>query len=174
MVLQSPEDAIGSSNVEVLPSFGEQVDPAFGNLLRQRPESNGLHLPESSILRFQAQGVPVHLAATNSSPQSPVGSPAFSAERPSRMNRPRAPARTANVSGHGPRSPAQDRTITLVKQLGRRRWKKASGYPRQGRVENTFLPVPDTSPSSEMAFAPGAQQRGEDVQRGAPVRAVRP
>ena len=25
------------------------------------------------------------------------------------------PARTANVSGHGPRSPAQDRTITLVK-----------------------------------------------------------
>ena len=28
------------------------------------------------------------------------------------------PARTANVSGHGPRSPARDRTITLVKQLG--------------------------------------------------------
>ena len=38
------------------------------------------------------------------------------------------PARTANVSGHGPRSPARDRTITLVKQLGRRQWKKASGY----------------------------------------------
>ena len=49
------------------------------------------------------------------------------------------PARTANVSGHGPRSPAWDRTITLVKQLGRRRWKKASGYHRQGRVENTFF-----------------------------------
>ena len=30
------------------------------------------------------------------------------------------PVRTANVSGHGLRSPAQDRTITLVKQLGRR------------------------------------------------------
>ena len=29
------------------------------------------------------------------------------------------PARTANVSGHGPRSPARDRTITWVKQLGR-------------------------------------------------------
>ena len=28
------------------------------------------------------------------------------------------PARTANVSGHGPRSPARDRTITVVKQLG--------------------------------------------------------
>ena len=37
------------------------------------------------------------------------------------------PARTANVSGHGPRSPARDRTITLVKTLGRRQWKKASG-----------------------------------------------
>ena len=49
------------------------------------------------------------------------------------------PARTANVSAHGPRSPARDRTITLVKTLGRRRWKKASGYHRQGRVENTFL-----------------------------------
>ena len=49
------------------------------------------------------------------------------------------PARTANVSGHGPRSPARDRTITWVKALGRRRWKKASGYHRQGRVENTFF-----------------------------------
>ena len=47
------------------------------------------------------------------------------------------PARMANVSGHGPRSPARDRTITVVKQLGRCRWKKVSGYHRQGRVENT-------------------------------------
>ena len=53
MVLQSPADAIGSSNVEVLPSFGEHVDPTFGNLLRQRPESNGLHFQENSRLRFQ-------------------------------------------------------------------------------------------------------------------------
>ena len=49
------------------------------------------------------------------------------------------PARTANVSGHGLRSPARDRTITLVKQLGLRQWKKASGYHCQGRVENTFF-----------------------------------
>ena len=49
------------------------------------------------------------------------------------------PAKTATVSGHGPRSPARDRTIPLVKTLGRRRWKKASGYHRQGRVENTFF-----------------------------------
>ena len=49
------------------------------------------------------------------------------------------PARTANVSGHGPRSPARDRTIMLVKTLGRRRWKKASGYHRQDRVVNTLF-----------------------------------
>ena len=49
------------------------------------------------------------------------------------------PARMANVSGHGPRSPARDRTITVVKQLGRCRWKKVSGYHRQGRVENTYF-----------------------------------
>ena len=49
------------------------------------------------------------------------------------------PARTATVSGHGPRSPARDRTITWVQQLGRRRWKKTSGYHRQSRVENTFF-----------------------------------
>ena len=47
------------------------------------------------------------------------------------------PARTATVSGHGPRSPARDRTIPLVKTLGRCRWKQVSGYHRQGRVENT-------------------------------------
>ena len=49
------------------------------------------------------------------------------------------PAKTATVSGHGPRSPARDRTIALVKALGRRRWKKVSGYHRQGRVENAFF-----------------------------------
>ena len=49
------------------------------------------------------------------------------------------PAKTATVSGHGPRSPARDRTIMLVKQLGRRQWQKASGYHRQSRVENTFF-----------------------------------
>ena len=47
------------------------------------------------------------------------------------------PARTANVSGHGPRSPARDRTIMVVKTLGRRRWKQVSGSHRQGLVEHT-------------------------------------
>ena len=51
------------------------------------------------------------------------------------------PARTATVSGHGPRSPARNRTITVVKQLGRRRWKKTSGYHRQSRVEKHVLPL---------------------------------
>ena len=49
------------------------------------------------------------------------------------------PARTATVSGHGPRSPARDRTIPLAKTLGRCRWKQVSGSHRQGRVENTFF-----------------------------------
>ena len=34
---------------------------------------------------------------------------------------------------------ARDRTIMRVKEIGRRRWKKESGYHRQARVENTFF-----------------------------------
>ena len=49
------------------------------------------------------------------------------------------PIRTANVSRHGLRSAARDRTITSVKQRGRRRWKQTSGYHRQARVENAFF-----------------------------------
>ena len=45
----------------------------------------------------------------------------------------------SNKHAGGPRSPARDRTITLVKQLGQRQLKKASGYHRQGWVENTFF-----------------------------------
>jgi len=49
------------------------------------------------------------------------------------------PAKTASVSRRRPRSSARDRTITRVKILGRRRWKKASGYQRQARVENAVF-----------------------------------
>ena len=49
------------------------------------------------------------------------------------------PSRTANMSRHGLRSTARDRTITSVKQRGRRRWKQTSGYHRQARVENAFF-----------------------------------
>jgi hypothetical protein len=34
---------------------------------------------------------------------------------------------------------SRDRTIIRVKEIGRRRWKKESGYPQQARVENTFF-----------------------------------
>ncbi len=61
------------------------------------------------------------------------------------------PTRTAKVSRRGRRSSARDRTITEVETLGRREWKKASGYHRQARVENAFSA---TSPSLAMAFAP--------------------
>ena len=37
------------------------------------------------------------------------------------------------------RSSARDRTIMRVKGIGRRRWKKESGYHQQARVENTFF-----------------------------------
>jgi hypothetical protein len=37
------------------------------------------------------------------------------------------------------RSSARDRTIMRVKEIGRRQWKKESGYHRQAPVENTFF-----------------------------------
>ena len=37
------------------------------------------------------------------------------------------------------RSSARDRTILRIKEVGRRRWKKESGYHQQARVENTFF-----------------------------------
>ena len=49
------------------------------------------------------------------------------------------PIKTARVSRQGHRSSARDRTIKKLKKLGRRRWKKASDYHRQTRVENTFF-----------------------------------
>ncbi len=49
------------------------------------------------------------------------------------------PSRTATVSRSRPRSRARDQAITSVETLGRRQWKKASGYHRQARVENAFF-----------------------------------
>ena len=77
------------------------------------------------------------------------------------------PARTANVSGHGRRSPARDRTITVVKQLGRRRWKKASGYHRQGRVENTCFR--DTSIIGDGLRARSPAGQGSEVVLGCEI-----
>ena len=77
------------------------------------------------------------------------------------------PARTANVSGYGPRSPARDRTITLVKQLGRRRWKKTSGYHRQSRVENTFFRYKSIIGDGLRARSPAGQ--GSEVVLGCEI-----
>ncbi|MFT5052518.1 MAG: IS5 family transposase, partial [Chlamydiales bacterium] len=49
------------------------------------------------------------------------------------------PTKNAVVSGRGARAPARDRTVREVKKIGRRRWKKESGYHRQGTVENAFF-----------------------------------
>ena len=48
------------------------------------------------------------------------------------------PTRKAVVSGRGQRATARDRTIRKVKRIGRRQWKRESGYHRQGTVENAF------------------------------------
>ena len=48
------------------------------------------------------------------------------------------PTRTAVVSRRRPRSAARDRTIKRVEDVGRRQWKKESGYHQQGTVENAF------------------------------------
>jgi hypothetical protein len=50
------------------------------------------------------------------------------------------PIKTATVSRRRSTLPsARDRTIMRIKEIGRRRWKKESGYHRQARVENTFF-----------------------------------
>jgi len=37
------------------------------------------------------------------------------------------------------RSDARDHTVRRVRKVGRRQWKKESGYHQQARVENTFF-----------------------------------
>ncbi|MFT5288756.1 MAG: hypothetical protein ACI82F_000813 [Planctomycetota bacterium] len=49
------------------------------------------------------------------------------------------PTRSASVSGRKRRSAERDRTIRGVAKIGRKRWRKESGYHRQGTVENAFL-----------------------------------
>ena len=77
------------------------------------------------------------------------------------------PARTATVSGHGPRSPARDRTIPLAKTLGRCRWKQGSGSHRQGRVENTCFR--DTSIIGEGLRARSPARQGSAVVLGCEI-----
>ena len=72
------------------------------------------------------------------------------------------PTSTANVSRHGPRSSARDRTILAVKEIGRRRWKKTSGYHGQARVENAFFRYKSIIGDGLRARSP-AGQRSEAV-----------
>ena len=68
------------------------------------------------------------------------------------------PAKTATVSRRRPRSSARDRTIKKVKTIGRRRWKKASGYHQQARVENAFFRYKSIIGNRLRARTPGGQE----------------
>ena len=68
------------------------------------------------------------------------------------------PIKTATRSRRKrPRPGARDRTIMRVKEIGRRRWKKESGYHRQARVENTFFRY-------KTIIGPGLRARHPQVQ----------
>ena len=67
------------------------------------------------------------------------------------------PAKTAKVSRRRPRSSARDRTIKKVKNIGRRRWKKASRYHQQARVENAFFRYKSIIGEALRARTPGGQ-----------------
>jgi hypothetical protein len=67
------------------------------------------------------------------------------------------PAKTARVSRRKPRSSARHRTIRRVHAVGRRRWKKASGYHRQARVENAFFRYKSIIGESLHARSPAGQ-----------------
>ena len=71
------------------------------------------------------------------------------------------PTSTANVSRYGPRSSARDRTILAVKERGRRRWTKTSGYHGQARVENAFFRYKSIIGDSLRACSPAG--RGTEV-----------
>ena len=67
------------------------------------------------------------------------------------------PIKTASVSRCRPRSSTRDRTIRKVQAIGRRRWKKASGYHRRARVENTFFRYKSIIGDAVRARSPGGQ-----------------
>ena len=67
------------------------------------------------------------------------------------------PNKTARVFRRQPRSSARDRTIQAVTQMGRRRWKKTSGYHRQARVENAFFRYKSIFGGALWARSPGGQ-----------------
>ena len=67
------------------------------------------------------------------------------------------PARTATLSRRTRRSSLRDSTIEKVREIGRRRWKKESGYHRQARVENAFFRYKTILGAGLRARTPGGQ-----------------
>ena len=67
------------------------------------------------------------------------------------------PATPATVSRRGPRSSARDRTIKQVKEIGRRRWKKASASHQQARVEHAFFRYKSIFGGARRARSPAGQ-----------------
>ena len=67
------------------------------------------------------------------------------------------PDKAARVSRRRPRSRARDRTIKKMKTLGRRRWKKETGYHQQARAENAFSRYKSIIGSSLRARSPGGR-----------------
>ncbi len=68
------------------------------------------------------------------------------------------PTKTAAVSRRRPRANARDHTILRVKEVGRRQWKKETGYHRQARVENAFFRYKSIIGDRLRTRHPGAQE----------------
>ena len=67
------------------------------------------------------------------------------------------PNKTARVSRRRPRSSARDRAIKKMKTIGRRRWKKETGYHQQARVENAFFRYKSIIGGGLRARSPGGR-----------------
>ncbi len=67
------------------------------------------------------------------------------------------PTKAAEVKTR-PRCMDRDRTVARVKEVGRRQWKKESGYHRQARVENAFFRYKSILGDRLRARHPDAQQ----------------
>jgi hypothetical protein len=65
------------------------------------------------------------------------------------------PIKTARIGRS--QSPARDRTVRRIHEVGRRQWKKEMGYHRQARVENSFFRYKTILGSRLRARGPHAQ-----------------
>jgi IS5 family transposase len=69
------------------------------------------------------------------------------------------PRSDATVSGANvTQSSARDRTVARINEVGRRQWKKESGYHRQGTVENAFFRYKSIIGDRLRARTSGAQE----------------